>query len=332
MNQIKRSKLKLVKGYGMSPQEPEGELDQAIARFLLARTAISKHTLRQYRRLLNQYRRLSPEWPPTPESIVKFIDYYQQADYAPDTIYTYYSILRGFIRFCIKRQLFTDDPLDEISGPRRPDNLPRAPLLDNLKKLTDYLEREVERVLGTKNRPYPHWGWREVRNLALYDVMLDSGLRVSEAVNVRLADVDLENWSIFVRRGKGTKQREAPLGRTGRADLKLWLAYRELIPIQAGDPGQDFLFLSHRRAWVPMSAAHAEKTLTRICKEAGIVPKITPHQLRHAFASLSHAAGASIGHVQQWLGHTEMGTTLRYLLTKESLQDHLKSSPRDHQL
>lgn len=322
--------LRLVKGHKTMNPPPAG-LDEAISRFLLARAAVGNHTLSQYRRVLGIYKATAPEWPPTPESIGAFIEHYKAGDYEPYTVYTYYSIIRGFIRFCLKRRLIADDPLDSLSAPRRPGNLPRAPATENLKHLMAYLERQVERVIRNKRKPYDWWGWREVRNLALYSLMLDSGLRVSEAVGVRLVDVDLENWVIFVERGKGTKQREVPLGRTARADIKFWIEYREWMPIQPDDPGKDFLFISHRRAWVQMNPAHVEKTLTKICKKAGI-EKITPHQLRHAFASLSHAGGAPVGRIQQWLGHTEMNTTARYLLTKEGLRDHLKSSPRDHQV
>lgn len=322
--------LRLVKGFGMPPPQEPDELGRAIARFLLARGAINQRTLGQYRRILNIYRQISPEWPPTPEGVAAFIEHCK--DYEPNTIHTYYSILRNFINYCFKRRLIADDPLDEVSAPRRPGSLPRAPLSVNLKKLASHLEKEVERIISTKPKPYNHWGWREVRNLAAFSLMLDSGLRVSEAVNVRLEDVDLDEWSVFVRKGKGTKQREVPLGRTTRADLRYWLEYRGLIPIQASDPGRDYLFISHRRGWVPMSADHLEWVISRACELADITPKITPHLLRHAFASLSHAHGAPIGRIQQWLGHSDMGTTARYLMTREGLRDHLKSSPRDHQI
>lgn len=326
---MKPPQIRLVKGYGMPPQPPD-ELEAAIARFILARAAIGKNTRTQYRRCLTFYRSISPEWPPTPEGLATFIEHLKDR-YEPNTVHTYYSIVRNFIRFACKRRLITDDPLDLITAPRRPGNLPRAPLSETLQTLMAYLEREVERVISIRHKPYLHYGWREVRNLGLYSLMLDSGLRVSEAGNVRLVDVDIENWLVFVDKGKGSKQREVPLGRTTRADLKLWLDWRDLVPIKANDPGQKFLFISHRRGWVQMSAAHIEKTLARVCLLAGISPKITPHQLRHAFASLSHANGAPVGRIQQWLGHSDIGTTGRYLVTREGLREHLKSSPRDHQ-
>lgn len=331
-------KFRLVKGFGMLPQEPasllrdetQAELDRAIARFIQARSAITAHTLGQYRRILGIYKQLG-DWPPTPEGVAAFIDHYNGQDYEQNTIHTYYSILRNFIKFAHRRRLIDDDPLDEVSPPRRPGNLPRAPLSEVLDRLMVHLEAQVEQVITTKKKPYPWWGWRDVRDLALYSMMLDSGLRVTEAVNVRVTDLDLKNWVIFVNRGKGDKQREVPMGKTTHGDLKLWTEYRALVPIPPRDPGHAYLFISHRRGWQPMSSAHAEKTLTKICREAGIMPKITPHLLRHAFASLSHAYGAPVGRIQQWLGHSEMGTTARYLLTREGLRDHLKSSPRDHQ-
>lgn len=325
-----KPRLRLVKGNRMPPQEPDG-LDTAIERFILAKAAITDHTLHQYKRILYQYRDLSPDWPPTPEGIAGFIGHLKERQYEPHTAHTYYSVLRNFIKFCLKRRLINDDPLDGISSPRRPGSLPRAPLPDDLKKLFAYLENEVEKVISEKKPPYDHWGWHKVRNLAVCSLLLDCGLRVSEAINVRLVDVDLEKWTVFVERGKGNKDREVPLGRTSRADLKLWLNYRSLIPIGPDDPGREYLFVSHRRGWVQMSPAHVDRTLGATCKRLGIV-HITPHQLRHAFASLSHAGGAPLGVIQQLMGHSEATTTTRYLMIKDALREHLKSSPRDHQV
>ncbi len=323
-------KLCLVKGFNVPPQEPPSEFDEALARFLIARRAIRPHTLSQYRRILGIYKQVG-DWPPTPEGVAAFIEYYRSREYEPNSVHTYYSILRNFIRWAYRRRLIPDDPLDDVTAPKRPGNLPRAPMSDTLKILFDHLEYRVERVLKNRHKPYEWWGWRDMRNLALYSLMLDSGLRVSEAVNVRLLDVDLKNWIVFVGRGKGGKQREVPVGKTTHGDLKLWIEYRSLIPIVESDPGAAYLFISRRKGWVQMSTAHVEKTLTKVCQKAD-VPRMTPHLLRHAFASLSHAYGAPIGRVQQWLGHSDLTTTARYLMTREGLRDHLKSSPRDHQL
>jgi site-specific recombinase XerD len=319
--------LKLIKGFAVSqPQEPDN-LEAAIERFLMYRSALEKGTLKQYGRVLKLYQTISPAWPPTPESLAVFIAHCRDS-YGDYTTHTYFSIVRGFIRFLLKKRLIADDPLDEISPPRAPVNLPRAPAAEHLKRLTGYLESEVENVLkGCDKRK----GWREVRNLALFSLLLDSGLRVAEAANVRLEDVDFDNWLVFVRKGKGTKQREAPLGRTTRADLKLWLAYRETLKIPAGSPGSTHLFVSKRRTWTPMGVGHIEQILEALCSRLEIEPKITPHLLRHAFAVYSHENGASLERIRQWLGHSSLGTTARYLMTREGLREHLKSSPRDHQ-
>lgn len=327
-----KPRLKLVKGYKMPQEPPPSELDEAIARFLLARKALEAKTQLQYRRTLEQFRQIAPDWPPTPAGLIAFIEL-SRKEHSEQTTYTYYAIIRTFIRFLVKRRLIPDDPLDEISPPRRPGVLPRAPLVDQLKKLIDYLESQVEKVLRTKSKPYEHWGWHRVRNMCLYSLLLDTGLRVSEVVNVRLSDVNIgaEEWYVFVRKGKGNKQRIVPLARTSKADISFWLEYRALIPIGPDEPGRDYLFVAHRRGWQPMAAVNVKNTLAALCRKAGI-SNLTPHQLRHGFASMSHDNGMPIGRIQQILGHTEPGTTMRYLLVKESLKEHLASSPRDHQL
>lgn len=318
-------KIRLVKGYRVMSQEPPDELGTAIARFLMFRSALGKGTLKQYGRVLKLYQQISPVWPPTAEAIAAFIAHCR-GKYGDYTTHTYFSIIRGFINFLVKKRLIVDNPLDEISPPRAPANLPRAPAAEHIKTLIAYLEQEVEEVLngaGGKRK-----GWREVRNLALFSLLLDSGLRVAEAANVRLEDVDLDNWLIFVRKGKGTKQREVPLGRTTRADIKLWLNYRQALKIPASCP---YLFVSKRRAWNPVGVGHIEQLLEILCTRLNIAPKITPHLLRHAFAVYSYSNGASLERIRQWLGHTSLGTTARYLMSREGLKEHLKSSPRDHQ-
>lgn len=324
---MKPPHLRLVKGYGMPPQEPD-ELEAAIERFLLSKKALAEGTQIHYRQALKHYKTISPDWPPTSGSVVRFINYCQGV-YQKSTVFSYWTVVRGFVLFLVKHKVITTNPLEEVSAPRKPAMLPRSPPTENIKKLIDYLEAEVERVLTSRKR-YDYWGWRQVRNLALYSLLIASGLRNAEASNVRLEDIDLKAQFVFVRQAKGTKQRYVPFGNRTRADLSLWLKYRALIPMLPDSPGLDHLFISRRVGWRPMSTANIESTLEKVCERAGVVPSLNPHDLRHFFAYWCHYRGVSLGQVMRWMGHSDITTTARYTMGKEGLREYLDVSPRDH--
>jgi integrase/recombinase XerD len=314
----------------MRPQEPGDLLDAAIKRYLLNKQALDEDTVAYYRRALNVYRKTSPGWPPDTEGVIAFILHCQSV-YEDSTTFSYWAVIKAFIGWLVRRRYIADDPLLDLSPPGKPDDVPRAPPVAQLKSLFDYLEGEVERViLGTKR--YPYWGWREVRNLAFFSLLLDSGLRVQEACNVRLEDVNLAEWSIFVRHAKQKKQRFVAIGRTVRADLKFWLQYRSLIPMRDDSPGKDHLFVSRYRGWGPMTIFNAGDMLQRICCTLAIEPALTSHQLRHSYVAYSLLGGGSIEEIRKQAGHSSLATTARYMrhLDNRRLQDHLKSSPRDH--
>lgn len=322
-------KIRLVKGFGtMSHQEP-GELDTAIKRYLLTKQALDDDTLTHYSRALKVYQTVSPDWPPTIESLAAFVSHCK-AKYQDNTTFSYFKVVKAFVAWLVKRKIIADNPLEDLAGPVKPDDLPRAPPAHQIKTLFSYLENQVERVL-TKRKKYDYQGWREVRNLAIFSLLLDSGLRVSEAINVRLGDINLEGWSIFVRHAKRKKQRYVAIGRTARADIKLWLNYRSLIPMPDSSPGLDYLFLSRRRGWIPMSVFNVEDQLKRLCARCDISPAFTPHELRHAYVVYSLLKGGSIEEIRKQMGHSSLTTTARYARSLDDgrIDHHLKTSPRD---
>lgn len=321
--------IRLVKGYkGMLPPPEPDELETAIARFLVSKQALAADTQVHYRQALAHFRVISPEWPPTPGSIIRFVNYCQ-SKYQKSTTHSYWSVIRGFVLFLVKRKIITDNPLEEVSAPTRPQTLPKSPPVESVKGLIDYLEKQVERVLTGKKR-YDYWGWHEIRNLALYSLFVATGLRNAEAANVRLEDIDLKAQFVFVREAKGIKQRYIPFGNKTRADLNLWLRHRKLIPMLPDSPGLDYLFISRRVGWRPMATANIENTLEKVCEEAGITPILNPHDLRHFFAYQCHHRGISLERVRLWMGHSDIATTARYVKGKEGLDEYLTVSPRDN--
>jgi integrase/recombinase XerC len=142
----------------------------------------------------------------------------------------------------------------------------------------------------------------ELRDAAIFEVMYGSGLRVSECVGLDLADID--NDEIRVRRGKGGKDRVAPLGEKAKQALERWLARRAALK-----PTGNALFVNARGGRV--SARSVRRFVDQHAIKAG-VPKTHPHALRHSFATHLLGSGADLRSIQELLGHASISTTARY--------------------
>lgn len=326
---MKPPRLRLVKS--LNSQESPDILQEAIERFLLTKAALDDDTKIFYSKALAGYQRVSPEWPPTLETVVRFINYYQ-TNYEASTTHTYYTVVRMFVAWLIKRRLIDDNPLEDFSPPGAPDDLPRAPPSEILKRFFDYLESEVERVLNPSapgKRKYDFYGWREKRDLAFFSLLFDTGLRLGEACGVLVEDVDLKEQSVFVRTAKRRRQRFVAIGKRTRADLRLWFSVRNSIELPADEPA--YLFLRRYRGWGAITTWGMEQMLYQYCLALSIEPKFTPHMLRHAYADNALRAGGDLRDIQAQMGHTNLRTTLRYAkgVSIKRLEHHLKTSPRD---
>lgn len=301
-------------------------LAEAIKRFLLTKGTLDDDTKAFYAKALKSYQQISPEWPPTLETIVKFVNHHQTNN-ADSTTYVYYNVVRMFVLWLLKRRLIEDNPLEDLSTPRSPDDLPRALPPETLKLFFDHLETEVERVLTPGKKKPALYGWREIRDLAFFSLLLDTGLRLSEACNILVEDVDLQRRCIFVRHAKRKRQRFVAIGKRTRGDLKLWLTVRRKI-----DSDSHPLFLRSYRGWGGVTPAGMEQTLWQHCEDLGLEPKFTPHQFRHTYVDSALKAGADLREVQMQLGHINLRTTLRYakgVVTDKRIKHHNETSPRD---
>ncbi|MCJ7830269.1 MAG: site-specific tyrosine recombinase XerD [Desulfobacterales bacterium] len=209
--------------------------------------------------------------------------------------------LRGFYRFLVQEKLLPSDPARGI-------DLPKSGL-----KLPDVLSRdEINRLLNTTDTATP----RGARNAAMLELLYASGLRVSELIRVKLQDVNLE--ACFVRvLGKGSKERIVPIGLPAREKIQAYItAHRPLLLKGALSR---FLFVA--RAGMPLTRQGFWKILRRYARLAGIQKKITPHSLRHSFASHLLEGGADLRTVQVMLGHVDIATTQIYT---HVAHEHLK--------
>ncbi len=199
--------------------------------------------------------------------------------------------LRGFFKYLTKMEV-THDVTKNV------DNLKLGKYLPNV--LT---EDEVDKILDIKlDSPFSY------RTKAMLEVMYGSGLRVSELVNLEINDIDLYNDNILIN-GKGSKQRIVPLGDYAKEYLSLYLEKRsELLKRKNGN--SDKLFLNNHGK--PITRNGFNFLLNNILKEKGIKKEVTPHTLRHSFATHMLNNGADLRTIQELLGHSDIVTTRIY--------------------
>jgi integrase/recombinase XerC len=200
--------------------------------------------------------------------------------------------LRSFWTFMVKKRLVEDNPAELLSAPKVSKPLRNYMTVDEIFHLLD--SHQGEGVLG-------------VRDMAIWELGYATGLRVSELVGLDLDSLDLvEGWVRTL--GKGNKERQVPVGSKAKGALSRYLARRhELID---GDQAQGALFLNHRGSRL------TDRSVRRLLKEhllrAGLDTSITPHGLRHSFATHLLDSGADLRTIQEMLGHENLSTTQRY--------------------
>lgn len=213
--------------------------------------------------------------------------------------------LRQFCKFLRAERLCDSNPTEEIDLPRFGRKLPIFLTVD-----------EVDRLLATPDRSSP----RGLRDSAMLETLYATGLRVSELVKLRLGDVNLEA-GYLVAFGKGKKQRLVPLGEAAIAAIKTYLeSGRAHFIRETTAPSNDELFLT--RLGGSMTRQGFWKIITAIARAAGISKRISPHKLRHSFATHLVERGADLRSVQSMLGHADIGTTEIYTHVSRA---HLRS-------
>ncbi|MFA5975635.1 MAG: site-specific tyrosine recombinase XerD [Elusimicrobiota bacterium] len=219
----------------------------------------------------------------------------------------YIASLRAFYRFLISDELIPKDPAALLQTPRKPEHLPRYLTID-----------EVSRLMTSVHGSDP----KAIRLRAMLELMYAAGLRVSELVNMTLDQIDLSVSYVRVF-GKGGKERIVPIGERARLAVQGYLGHRPETPASVKT-----LFVSnHKRA---MSAVQFWRLIRQAARAAGILQPVSPHTLRHSFASHLVQNGADLRVVQEMLGHASIATTQIYThVSQAHLQEaHKKFHPR----
>ena len=223
---------------------------------------------------------------------------------------------RSYFRFQQRSGAVTENVAAQVRNPRQEKRHPRALNVDETFALLDTEQKpgqpraesaEAERLL--------------CRDLALAELLYGSGLRISEALSLDMDDVQLASRVLRVM-GKGSRQRLAPLSDTSCDSLKSWLDERPLMAL----PDEPALFVGSRGS--RLNRREAARIVERLCRRAGLDFTVSPHSLRHSFATHLLTAGADLRSVQELLGHSRLTTTQRY--TQVSLEHLMEAYDKAH--
>jgi site-specific recombinase XerD len=232
---------------------------------------------------------------------------------SPHSRRSYLVLLQRFFRFLLRRGLILADPMLDVS-------MPRVSKLPSL-----VLSRSQARRLIESPSPFTPVGKRD---RALLEVLYGAGLRVAECARLELRDVDLGKGTLFVRQGKGKKDRVVPFA--GQAAQALDLYLREGRPALVRGAREQALFLSSSSGR-PLPSETIQLVVREHARQAGLELKITPHVLRHTYATHLIQGGASVRHVQKLLGHASLQSTAIYtrVLPKDLAKVVEKAHPRE---
>lgn len=244
--------------------------------------------------------------------ILDFLNYLKQQELSNNSIIRMISSLRQFHQFLRQENLTTDNPMQHISTPKKEQHLPDTLTIDEVEQLLNF--PDVSTTLGIRDR-------------AILETLYATGLRVSELIKLKTSDLHLDMGFIQTI-GKGNKERIIPIGDIASDWINYYLK-NSRNNLLKNDTENNFLFLNFRGK--PFSRQGIWKNLKQLVEKAGINKNITPHTLRHSFATHLLENGADLRMVQELLGHSNISTTQIYThISKQRMATIYKEYfPRD---
>lgn len=286
-----------------APRLPDREarLLSEFLELLRVEGGLARNTIAAYRRdltrLLDELARETREPLRTldADALVRHLGRLRAAGAAESSVARALAATRSFLHFLVAEGELDRDPSARIETPRLPRTLPTVLDVDQVRRLLEAPQGE---------------GWRAQRDRALLEVLYSSGARVSECVALSLDDLPPQLGELRLH-GKGDKTRVVPLGRSAGRALRTWIDEgRERLK---GAVARREVFLSNRST--PLTRQAAWRIVADHARRAGLPSGISPHTLRHSYASHLVEAGADLRSVQELLGHASVGTTQRYTHT-----------------
>jgi site-specific recombinase XerD len=289
-------------------------------RFLLSLRAkdASEHTLRSYSTAVGAYldwlAERGADWRSPARTDLRAYLARLVSSGARTSVSQRLAAIRSFHRFAARAGLATGDPWGSIATPRLPRRLPRVLEVDQIERLLEVIEADEVRADAGRARDAPLAAALASRDRALIEVAYAAGLRISELAAATLSSIDLSRAEVRVL-GKGRKERIGLLGRPAIAALEAYLD--EARPVlagrrraRAGDLEPDAVFLNNDGA--PLGVRGLRYRIDRLCRLAGLPEGVSPHTLRHSFATHLLDGGADLRVVQELLGHESLATTQVY--------------------
>lgn len=287
---------------------------KAFLRHLAVDRGASDHTRRNYEQALREFsgwyqeiRQRLPEWTTLSRDDFRlYLRWLGRKDLSRASVQLRFSGLRTFYRFLMRQGVVDECPIRSLSMPLQPKRLPRFLTEPQANDLLAAPMREFQRVCGISE------GGKAIeisdysRDAAMLEVIYSAGLRISEVCGLRVEEVDLTERLLRVR-GKGKKERQIPLGRPAVAKLEEYWSV-VVHPRTTGLP----VFLAGKNALHAVAPLTLQTRLKQYLSIAGLDPEVTPHKLRHSFATHLLNRGADLRSVQELLGHAHLKTTEVY--------------------
>ena len=300
---------------------------QRFSQYLMAERNAATHTLDNYAADLAQF--VASKWgadaePPYPWTDLSeadarnFILAFTKDGAKATTVLRKIAAARAFCRFLQREERIIDNPFSLLKGPRKAKTLPRVLSAEDVAR---FLERPAIDFREGRISEYAY-----LQDCAMFEALYSTGCRISEMTSVKWGEIDFDRGTLIVT-GKGSKDRLVILGRPALAALaELRKKTEELDPALAEAKAD--VFRSNRL--IRASSRFVERRMKRYLAEAGLPTDVTPHKLRHSFATHLLDAGADLRSVQEMLGHASLSTTQIYThVSVERLKDeYAKAHPR----
>lgn len=308
-----------------------GEIEELVSEYIAYLRDVrrlSRHTIRAYSSDLEQFVSFLYEYDPDlsiehidRRSVLYFIAFLRDRDLKNRSIRRKISTLKNFFEYLREREIFSTDLFDAISSPRVPRTLPgfisTTEGVDRLMEAVDryYFDKDGEKANALR-----------VRDRCIIQSLYGLGLRSQELVSLDIGDIGGDDV-VYIRRGKGGKERIVPMGERTKSSLDEYLRSRVMLAEKNRD--EDGLFLTVRGNRI--STRRVRKLIERYSSLAGI-EDISPHSLRHTFATHLLSGGANLRDIQELLGHASVDTTDIYThISIKDLKDRYESAhPHAH--
>ena len=267
----------------------------------------SLNTIENYRRDIDHFQcyfHLNDSLNVSYGNIREYLTELHQQAYERNTIARKLSALRSFYNFLVREEAAVQNPFKMVSAKKGGSRLPTFFYEEEMTQLFHSVKTDTS--LGS-------------RNLALLELLYATGIRVNECVGLNMSDYDQQIGTLFVR-GKGRKERYVPIGSYAMSALDDYIIEARPSLTKTGLNEESALFLNYRGG--RLTARGIRKVLNKIMEEASTSSMISPHVLRHTFATHLLNAGADIRTVQELLGHSNLSSTQVYThVTKDRLRD-----------